>query len=322
MLLGRLPVTHADDVSVAEHLIQSQANGSIARTGTAPGKFSFRANAALMDTASVVSTSCTTPITIAFEPVDYVRRAFQIRRSSRVQVGRRSIESAVGGDGYLIPADSRWTVEHDAAFECLALRFDMPALKGKFSAMTGQPIDADLEFEPASHIGEALNRKLRHSAIAFAHEMNDLDRQLAAISLYELQQQIAVRFLLFHRHSKSHLLNREPQYGREAQVRIMEEFIVANCDQPLDIAKVAHEADISVRSAFRTFRAVRNCSPHEFIRNVRLDRARRMLMDERGGASVMSVAYRCGFHNLGHFASGYRARFGELPSQTLRQAVS
>ncbi len=44
-----------------------------------------------------------------------------------------------------------------------------------------------------------------------------------------------------------------------------------------------------------------------------------MLMDEGDGASVMSVAYRCGFHNLGHFANGYRARFGELPSQTLRQ---
>lgn len=320
MLLGRLPVTHAGDVQVAEHVIHSQANGSIARTGTAERKFAFHANAAMMDVVSVVSTSCSTPITITFEPVDYVRRAFQIRRSSRVRVERRNIESAVGGDGYLIPADSRWTVEHDAAFECLALRFDMPTLKSKFAAMTGQPIDADLEFEPASDIGEALNRKLRHSAIAFAHEINDLDRQSGAISLYELQQQIAVRFLLFQRHSKSHLLEREPQHGREAQVRIMEEFIVANCDQPLDIAKVASEADISVRSAFRTFRALRNCSPHEFIRNVRLDRARRMLTDERGGASVMSIAYRCGFHNLGHFASGYRARFGELPSQTLKAA--
>ena len=325
MLLGRLPVTHADDIHVAEHLIQSQANGCIAKTGAAkatgaPAGFFFRANAALMDVASAVSTSCSTPITIAFEPVNYVRRAFQIRKSSRVQVGRLNIVSGVGGDGYLIPSDHRWTVEHDQAFECLALRFDMAALKDKLSAMTGEPIDTDIEFEAASAAGEAHNRLLRHAAIAFAHEINELDQSQGRISIYEMQQQMAVRFLLYHRHSRSSLLELEPRHGREAQVRIMEEFIVANCEQPLDIAGVAREADISIRSAFRTFRALRGCSPHDFVKNVRLDRTRRMLLDDGGGASVMAIAYRCGFHNLGHFANAYRGRFGELPSHTLRNA--
>jgi transcriptional regulator GlxA family with amidase domain len=32
------------------------------------------------------------------------------------------------------------------------------------------------------------------------------------------------------------------------------------------------------------------------------------------GCSMTSVASRCGFHNQGHFAKSYLARFGELLS--------
>jgi AraC-like DNA-binding protein len=34
--------------------------------------------------------------------------------------------------------------------------------------------------------------------------------------------------------------------------------------------------------------------------------------------NVSEVAYRWGFTHLGRFAGAYRARFGESPSQTLR----
>jgi len=36
--------------------------------------------------------------------------------------------------------------------------------------------------------------------------------------------------------------------------------------------------------------------------------------------TVTTVAHACGFSNLGHFSARYRRRFGELPSETLRQA--
>jgi AraC-like DNA-binding protein len=35
---------------------------------------------------------------------------------------------------------------------------------------------------------------------------------------------------------------------------------------------------------------------------------------------VTAVALRWGFGHLGQFAADYRARFGELPSETLRRA--
>jgi len=59
-----------------------------------------------------------------------------------------------------------------------------------------------------------------------------------------------------------------------------------------------------------------------FARQVRLARARSLLQKPDEAASVTGIALRCGFSNLGHFASAYRTRFGELPSQTLQRSRS
>jgi transcriptional regulator GlxA family with amidase domain len=42
-----------------------------------------------------------------------------------------------------------------------------------------------------------------------------------------------------------------------------------------------------------------------------------MLMVPNQTTSVTSVAFDCGFTNLGHFAKDYGECFGELPSATL-----
>jgi len=45
-----------------------------------------------------------------------------------------------------------------------------------------------------------------------------------------------------------------------------------------------------------------------------------LIVDAPDHASVTAIALLCGFSNLGHFASAYRTRFGELPSQTLHRS--
>jgi transcriptional regulator GlxA family with amidase domain len=77
----------------------------------------------------------------------------------------------------------------------------------------------------------------------------------------------------------------------------------------------------SARTIFKTFRQSRGYSPMAFLKQVRLDHARRMLLKSDSKTSVTAVALACGFHNLGHFARDYRARFGELPSETLGRRV-
>ena len=112
--------------------------------------------------------------------------------------------------------------------------------------------------------------------------------------LRELEQTILVSFLSANRHSFSHLLEREPKDTLPSQVRLAEEFIEAHWDQAISMA---------------------------FARMVRLRHAREMLASGDPEASVTSVAFICGFGNLGHFARDYRAIFGERPSETLARAA-
>lgn len=100
-------------------------------------------------------------------------------------------------------------------------------------------------------------------------------------------------------------------------LRNVEDYIEANLAQTLTIETLASVLNVSERSIFRYFKQARDCTPMEFVKSLRLRTAQRMLQQPEAGASVAAIAYKCGFHNLGHFAKDYRIAFGELPSETL-----
>ena len=103
------------------------------------------------------------------------------------------------------------------------------------------------------------------------------------------------------------------------QLHLLEEYLVKYWDQPLDIKAMVLVSRVSARSIFRYFREVLGCSPSQFLRKIRLQRARDDLAKGERGTTVIAVALRCGFSSLGHFAREYRAAFGELPSATLNR---
>jgi transcriptional regulator GlxA family with amidase domain len=104
------------------------------------------------------------------------------------------------------------------------------------------------------------------------------------------------------------------------QVRRAEEYIETHWNQPITIANLAVATAASARSIFYHFKNSRGVSPMSFLKQVRLDHAKRML--ERSGVdhSVTQIAVDCGFGNLGHFAGDYFKRFGERPSDTLKRS--
>ena len=67
------------------------------------------------------------------------------------------------------------------------------------------------------------------------------------------------------------------------------------------------------------FRRFRNTTPMAHLRAIRLELlARNELIDAgRQGLSVAAVVNAFGFGHLGRFAYDYKARFGELPLETL-----
>ena len=106
-----------------------------------------------------------------------------------------------------------------------------------------------------------------------------------------------------------------PAYHRVRQAEeIMHEF----SDEPLSMLEIAATLGVSLRSLQLAFEEVHDgVSPRDRLTRIRLDRARRRLLDGAGGVSVTTVAMDCGFYHLGRFAQVYARTFGERPSETL-----
>jgi len=102
-----------------------------------------------------------------------------------------------------------------------------------------------------------------------------------------------------------------------SDVRRAEAFIHSEADRDIALRDIARAAEVSARTLQSNFIRYRNMTPTQYLRNVRLERARELLLG--GKHRVLDAALESGFSHLGRFANRYRARFGESPSRTLRQ---
>lgn len=97
-------------------------------------------------------------------------------------------------------------------------------------------------------------------------------------------------------------------------------FIEDNAHLDLTPAQVAAWAHVSIRSLQLAFRRHLDTTPMAHLRDVRLARVRRDLIDGDGSAGVAEIAARWGFLHQGHFGQAYRRAYGETPGTTLRRA--
>jgi signal transduction histidine kinase/DNA-binding response OmpR family regulator len=139
--------------------------------------------------------------------------------------------------------------------------------------------------------------------------------------------QLRVRNLIEQRHKLRERYRREGllQPRAVAATSIEEAFIqklmdvleAHLADENFGVEKLGEALHIGRRQLLRKIRALTGQAPVEFIRAVRLQRARQLL--EQHAGTVSEVAYQTGFNNLSHFAKWFREEFGVLPSEVLRK---
>jgi AraC-like DNA-binding protein len=248
-------------------------------------------------------------VSVGIGAAGVVRQMFSLAGSSRTAFGSRHFTSDRNRSA-LIPAGADARVDRGAGNGELRLRLDAAALQDKLGAMIGAPV---------SHDGPEMQR-LRRILLFLADQLDGAEAKIPDQVLAEYEQLVMVSFLAANRHNHSHLLDRVPRAPGPWQVRLVEEYIEANWQAPLDIETLAAVTGGSTRSIFKAFKEARGVSPMAFVKRVRLENARRALQRLDENTSVIDVASQCGFLNPGHFARDYRIAFGELPSETLRQS--
>ena len=109
---------------------------------------------------------------------------------------------------------------------------------------------------------------------------------------------------------------------RRHLVKQTERMVLADLQTPISIAKLCRTLGVNDRYLRRAYQMVHGIPPRQYLRMLKLSRARQALMSARSqSVTVTKIATRLGFRELGRFSVEYKKMFEESPSATLRQAL-
>ena len=88
-------------------------------------------------------------------------------------------------------------------------------------------------------------------------------------------------------------------------------------DSDFNVEVLTKEVGISRAQLHRKMKEMTGLPISEFIRNIRLEQAVRLLKEQK--INVTQVAYTVGFSNLAHFSTVFRKQFGVSPTEYIEQ---
>jgi len=97
--------------------------------------------------------------------------------------------------------------------------------------------------------------------------------------------------------------------------QLMEE----NIEKPLSLENIAKSTGLSRRQIERLFKKDLKCVPKRYYLEIRLRRARELLLQT--AMPIMDITAACGFQSPPHFSKCYRNQFGHPPSAERKLAA-
>jgi len=104
-------------------------------------------------------------------------------------------------------------------------------------------------------------------------------------------------------------------------LRQIDDLLRARAAEPIYVTDLCSATGTSQPTLHRIFSDVLDMNPKRYLQLRRLHLVReKLLHDPNTARTVSSIAFDCGFWQLGRFGQAYRELFGETPSQTLKRA--
>ncbi|WP_296377309.1 AraC family transcriptional regulator [Pseudonocardia sp.] len=204
----------------------------------------------------------------------------------------------------------------------LVIRFEQDAVTSHLTRLLGGSLRRPIAFEPEMDLttDDAMRWngaiQLLHSEIY--HEGSLIHRGQGVGPMEELL--MSTLLLLQPSNYRSQLV-RPTGSPTKRVIRNTLDYIETHLSERITMTDLAVNAHMSIRAIQQGFHDELGTSPMLYLRDRRLERARGDLTDAvpSDGVTVTEIAQRWGFNHLGSFAVLYRKRWGESPSETLRQ---
>ena len=317
--LHKFPLIHTQSPGEFQEMLVTRFGATGFDIGVDATLFEAHRSYVRLKSIDLLFGACSAAYRVRFPAVPIIKQQFALRKAGRTIFGGSQFNMNQN-ETCVVPAGVEMTHEYQAGFESFIFRAETSALQAKLSAAIGIPITRNIEFAHRSSLDNAALRRMRRMLDFMVSELDHDDGKVPGAALVEFEQMLLIAFLSANPHNFSDVLAREQPRPAPWQVRRVEEYIAANWNCPITVEALAAAAGASARSVFKAFRDSRDCSPMAFVKSVRLQHARRMLLEPDSTTTVVSTAFACGFLNPGHFARDYRLAFGELPSATLAVA--
>ncbi|WP_180898123.1 AraC family transcriptional regulator [Martelella soudanensis] len=230
----------------------------------------------------------------------------------RIDFGNAEINSAPGQALLLSPGPrfrSRW----QSATRQWMLQIDRCRLEQRIARLTHRDRAETPIFDPVINLETAHGRRLLEAFQVLAADLSDGagdedDPQREAITDRIIDLILGNVPYLNGRSVVPDRLSATPRHVK----RVMEMFH-ARFSERLSMSVIARETGVSERALYEGFQRHYQKSPYEMLTRVRVEEARRLIVEE--GVAASDAARRVGIRHLGRFSSTYRAFFGILPSQ-------
>lgn len=97
------------------------------------------------------------------------------------------------------------------------------------------------------------------------------------------------------------------------------EHMKTHIEEPISVSALAEAVYMSESAFAHLFKQSVGTSPYQFLKQLRLEQARDLLLDDDSHVSVSKAATRVGYTSLSHFISEFKRYFGETPGAYLQR---
>jgi AraC-like DNA-binding protein len=219
----------------------------------------------------------------------------------------------------LITPAGQMQIQRAESSEILVLRTTQSHLLHHFEELTARHHRGSFIFDHSIDLAKGPGAMLKRLLNYLVHELEHNDRVVKNPSLLKSYDHMLLTALLSLPHNQRKKIYEDRRYQvAPGLVRGAEEYMRAHLKEAISIIDLLRICGCSRSVLFAAFRNARGYTPMEFLTEQRLQSSREKLLTGHPEASVSSIALDCGFINLGRFSQVYRRRFGERPSDTLR----
>jgi AraC family transcriptional regulator len=197
-------------------------------------------------------------------------------------------------------------------------RFEHEVIVGAFCPHFIVGIEEELDRRPAESLPQLYGTDAPdlRSLLRLLLKESETGGPCGTLYAESLMTALATRLLHAARLQTPHTSSRTSQLPPRALRRVLERMR-ADVSVNLDLATLAAESGYSRAHFLRTFRGATGQTPHRYLLELRLEKARALVANR--SMPLIAIAELCGFSNHAHLSNAFRSRFGVSPSAYRRE---